>query len=180
MLRILFLLLLVDSLTVAGCGKGQPPATTKTETTASPAPDAPRRAPPAASAPVRPKAAATAPDPSPARDLAARYLESDGHGGWRKNEQAATELEKLAANASGQIWPLLSDKEVEVRRGAAVFLLPLFDPGNPDHVAAFTALLDDRDSMIRARAIDAARQFTPKEQIAVLPKMQTMLDPRRE
>src|SRR4051812_20273284 len=33
---------------------------------------------------------------SPYRDLAARFLESDGQGGWRKNEKAATELEKLS------------------------------------------------------------------------------------
>src|SRR5262249_42841214 len=84
------------------------------------------------------------------RDLAARLLDSDGQGGWRKNEKAATELEKLNAEEVAQLWPLLKDSQPEVRRGAAVFLLGLFDPNDNNQVSAFGGLLDDTDRMVRA------------------------------
>src|SRR5207302_250436 len=83
---------------------------------------------------------------------------SDGQGGWRKNEKAATELEKLSAEEITQVWPLLKDQQAEVRRGAAVFLLGLFDANDSEQVSAFTALLDAADRMVRARALDADRQ----------------------
>jgi hypothetical protein len=127
--------------------------------------------------------AATAPPPSaasPLRDLTARYLDSDGQGGWRTNEQAATELEKLGPQEAAALWPLLKDPQVEVRRGAAVFLLSQFDPANGEQVAAFTALLGDSDRMVRARALDAAKQFSKEDQIASLPRLAAMLDAARE
>ena len=127
-------------------------------------------------------AAATAPPPSaasPLRDLAARYLDSDGQGGWRTNEQAATELEKLGPQEAAALWPLLKDPQVDVRRGAAVYLLSQFDPANSEQVAAFTALLGDSDRMVRTRALDAAKQFSKEDQIASLPRLAAMLDPAR-
>ncbi|MBW8883678.1 MAG: hypothetical protein JF612_02645, partial [Planctomycetia bacterium] len=113
-------------------------------------------------------------------DLAARLLESDGQGGWRKNEKAATELEKLSPDGVGQLWPLLKDPRAEVRRGAAVFLLGVFDPNDSQQVSAFAWLLDDMDRMVRARALDAVKQCSHADQLATLPRLTALLDAKRE
>jgi hypothetical protein len=107
-------------------------------------------------------------------------LETDGQGGWKKNETAATELEKLGPEQIAQLWPLLKDEQVAVRRGAAVFLLTQFDPRLSDQVTAFSGLLDDSDSMVRARGLDAVRQSSRDDQIALAPRLAEMLDPGRE
>ncbi|HMC12307.1 MAG TPA: HEAT repeat domain-containing protein, partial [Pirellulaceae bacterium] len=49
-----------------------------------------------------------------------------------------------------------------------------------EQVAAFAALLDDSDRMVRARALDAVRQFSHQDQIAILPCLTAMLAPQRE
>ena len=138
-----------------------------------------RPIPPANSAPpaAQSELATTA---SPLRSLLAQYLESDGHGGWRKNEKAATELEKLSPADAHAAWSLLRDQDVQVRRAAAVFLLPQFDPSNSEQVAAYHATLSDTDRMVRARGIDAARQFLAVDQLKALPELTALLDPRRE
>jgi HEAT repeat protein len=107
-------------------------------------------------------------------------LDSDGHSGWRTSEKAATELEKLSPDEIAQLWPLLKDSQVEVRRGAAVFLLSQFNPADSDQRTAFLTLLDDHDPMIRARSLDAVRQFSRDDQLAALPRLSTMLDAARE
>jgi hypothetical protein len=114
------------------------------------------------------------------RDLIARYLVSDGRGGWRKDEKAATELEKLTAEETAQIWPLMKDPQVNVRRGAAVFLLAQFDETNSQQVEAFTALLEDADAFVRARGLDAARQFVATDKILALPKIAALLEAAHE
>lgn len=114
------------------------------------------------------------------RDFAARYLESDGAGGWRTNEQAALELEKRDADAAFGLLPLLADSQVEVRRGAAFFLLGSFNPSEPAQVQAFCALLGDSDRTIRGIALSAARQMRPDDQAAAVPRLAAMLDAGRE
>jgi HEAT repeat protein len=183
----LFLRLAAIGLLLAGCSSGDQPAPTP-ETVEKTA-EKPSEAPPApATVSLVPKQ----PEPQPAavtksaaggppiRDFARKLLESDGHGGWQKNEKAATELERLSAEQVQALWPLLRDDDVEVRRGAAVFLLPLFDPGNREQAAVFTTLLDDRDRMVRARAIDAVRQFSKPDQLSTLPKLIPLLDAEHE
>ncbi len=128
----------------------------------------------------KPATSAPAPGDSRLRDLAARLLESDGQGGWHKNEKAATELEKLSPDEVAQLWPLLKDPQPDVRRGAAVFLLPLFDPNDSNQVTAFASLLDDTDRMVRARALDAVRQSSHADQLAALPRLSPLLDAKRE
>jgi HEAT repeat protein len=110
----------------------------------------------------------------------ARHLRSDGNGGWRVDEQAATEIEKLTPEAISQLWPLLKDPQVEVRRGTAVYLLTQFDPAISDQVVAFSALLGDNDRTVRGMALNAVKQFRPADQIAVLPQLTAMLNPARE
>jgi HEAT repeat protein len=114
------------------------------------------------------------------RDLISGYIVSDGRGGWRKNEKAATELEKLSAEETSQIWPLLKDSQPNVRRGAAVFFLGQFDEANSQQVEAFTALLSDADAFVRARALDAARQFVTTDKILALPKVAALLEAAHE
>jgi hypothetical protein len=186
--RSLPLFIVLIGLLSSACGLGKPVPTSSTDAaTTGIAPPAPvEAAKPAAGAgsvstSSLPQAKAEAAfAPSPLRNLALQYLESDGHGGWRKNEKAATELEKLSPEESQQVWALLADPQVEVRRSAAVFLLPQLDPANGNQVAAFAALLDDRDRMVRARAIDAARQFSRGDQLAALPRLARLLDPQHE
>jgi HEAT repeat protein len=162
---------------LAGCSSRPPAAPTPEEPPAAAAANVePAKVDP------QPTAVVAKPSPSgpPVRDLARQLLESDGQGGWRKNEKAATELEKLSADEVKQVWPLLKDADAEVRRGAAVFLLPLFDPTSSEQVGSFSALLDDSDRIVRARAIDAVRQFSKADQLGTLPKLILLLDAERE
>src|SRR5574339_474798 len=82
-----------------------------------------------------------------------------------KQSTPATELEKLAPKAE-QLSPLLRDPQVEVRRGAAFYLLSLFDPANPEQVAALTSLLADDDRAIRSIGRAAVAEMRPADQIA--------------
>jgi HEAT repeat protein len=141
-------------------------------------PGSPKPTPTAGPAPF--PAAATPDSARQLRDLAAGHLTSDGAGGWRVNEQAATELEKLPASTALQLWPLLDDPQADVRRGAAFFLLGKFHPGEAQHVAAFVKLLADDDPSVRGFALEAARQMQPADQAAAAPHLAAMLDPARE
>jgi HEAT repeat protein len=114
------------------------------------------------------------------RDAAARYLTSDGAGGWRVNELAATELDKLDPAKLNELLPLLADQQVEVRRGAAYFLLREFNPNDAGHVAAFGKLLSDSDRTIRGIGVSAAKLMQPTDQAAIAPELAEMLDPARE
>jgi HEAT repeat protein len=182
--RILLSSIAVIVFVTSGCGKSPSPPPPKNESVTTIAEPSPSPAPLPTAVPtkpvVQPPANTLAPVASPYRDFAARYLDSDGQGGWRTNEKAATDLEKLGPDERAQLWPLLKDSQVEVRRGAAVYLLSQLEPSNSEHVAAFSSLLDDSDRMVRARALDAARQFSHADQIALLPRLTPMLDPQRE
>ncbi len=118
--------------------------------------------------------------PNNLRELAARYLEGDGSGGWRTNEQAALELEKLGPDVAARLLPLLADQQADVRRGAAYYLLGSFNSNEPAQVRAFSALLGDADRTIRGIGLSAARQMRPEDQAAALPRLAAMLDPARE
>jgi HEAT repeat protein len=61
-----------------------------------------------------------------------------------------------------------------------VFLLGVFDPATSEQVQAFAALLDDSDAMVRARGLDAVKQFAPADQIAAIPRLGSLLDAKRE
>ena len=113
------------------------------------------------------------------RDLAARLVVRSDEA-WIINEQAATELEKLGPEAADQLVPLLADKDLAVRRGAAFFLLGTFNPNATDQVTAFSALLDDADQTIRGIGLSAVKQMRPSDQVAALPRLAAMLDPARE
>jgi len=170
-------------LAVTGCGAGQPsspPITDAADSKSGATQPAPATSAAPATATAQPVTPSPAPAASPLRELAARYLDSDGKGGWRTNEAVAAKLEQLSASDSERLWSLLKDPQVEVRRGAAVFLLSVFQPADSNQVAAFTALLDDPDRMVRARALDAVKQFSHEEQIAILPRLTAMLDPQGE
>ena len=128
-----------------GCGRKEPAAAPSDAPAGTSQVEIPISPPVKAEAPPvvtpQPAAAAAPAVSSPHRDLVSRYLESDGKSGWRKNEQAATDLEKLSAEETAQLWPLLRDSDGNVRRGAAVFLLGVFDPATHDQVEAFAAAL---------------------------------------
>src|SRR5262245_32430177 len=184
MWRICLLAGMVGGCLILGCRKGvEPeassaaisptPVTTSSQAVAPESKSASTATPPVSQLNERPANAQL-------RDLAARYLDADGQGGWHKNEKAATELEKLSAEEVERLWPLLKDPRVEVRRGAAVFLLGQLDPGDSNQVVAFAELLEDSDAMVRARALDAVRQFSRQDQIAALARIETLLDPQRE
>ena len=168
-------------LAAAGCGPSAPPAPPAT------APVPPQTN--TAADPVQPTTAASPPSaaPSPAppsaesglAGLMARYLKSDEAGIWRPDEQAATELEKLAPTAA-QVLPLLANPRVEVRRSAAFYWLGSFDPAAPEQVAHFTKLLGDSDRTIRGIGLAAVKELPAADQLAALPQLAEMLDPARE
>src|SRR5262245_51877878 len=181
--RILGLIGLISVAAIGCSGNAKPPEPAKADSNSVSHAPPPAPAVTAKTAPERDlKPARSAPPSgdSRLRDLAARLLDSDGQGGWRKNEKAATELEKLNAEEIAQLWPLLKDPQVDVRRGAAVFLLGLFDPNDSMQVSAFAGLLDDADRMVRARALDAVRQCSHADQLAMLPRLSVLLDANRE
>src|SRR4029453_4424827 len=165
---------------IVGCNRAAPPPPPPAETASTVPSPAMAPSTPAPSAATSPVTSNPPPSASPLRDLAARHLDRDGQGGWRPNEKAATELEKLAPEEMARLWMLLNDPTVEVRRGAALFLLTQFNAANSQQVASFSALLDDSDRMVRARALDAVRQFAGTDKIAALPRLTAMLDPAHE
>jgi hypothetical protein len=187
MLRSLILLALLPALAAMGC-RPRPPAAPPAPQTSAARPDvtpAPARDEVPVTQPAKPPANESAPPPSPAassplRELAARLSESDGDGGWRTNEKAATELEKLGPAGIAGLWPLLQDSSVDVRRGAAFRLLGEFNPARSEQVAALSALLADSDRTVRGIGLAAVRQMQSADQIAAVPKLAKMLDPAHE
>ena len=188
--RIKLNLLLFLCLTGLACRPSQPIAPTPSSLppTASP-PAAVTTAPPTSSTPsasppiAKPPASAppvTSSTDAPLRDLAARLLESDGQGGWKKNSVAIAELEALGPEAVEKLLPLLNDQTPEVRRGAAFYLLGQFNQANPDHVSGFTGLLDNPDRTIRSFAQSALKQMRRQDQIDALPRVLAMLSPETE
>ena len=170
------------ALATLGCAKPAPPAPPTPATAPSvslqetPEPQSLPVAPPTVAAPP-PVAPAAAPQ-NGLRDLVARFIESDGPG-WRQNEKAALELEKLAP-AVADLLPLLADKVVAVRRGTAFYLLNEFDPAHRDQVAALLVLLEDQDATLRGFGISAVKQMSHADQVAAVPRLIPMLDATRE
>jgi HEAT repeat protein len=173
---------------IAGCSSSKSPPPEAEVTTAPAAEHAapsPSSTPVASSAkaapakPARPTAESGA-SQSPQRDLAARLVDGDGRGGWRINEKAATELERQGPEAVAQLWPLLADPQVEVRRGAALYLLGQFSPHDSQQVAAFVGLLGDSDRTIRSIALSAVKELAHDQQIAALERVVPMLNPQHE
>jgi HEAT repeat protein len=186
MVRTFFIVASGICLTAAACSRHE----TALEPTQEPA--SPQSVSPVAVAPATPVVETTTASPatpvtsstveasSRLRDLVAAYLVSDDQGGWRKDEKAATELEKLSEEETAHIWPLLKDPQTNIRRGAAVFLAGQFDEADSQQVEAFAALLSDGDGFVRARGLDAARQFLSADKIAALPKVAALLEPTNE
>ena len=182
---------------LAGCGsRPTPPAAdvtpdaTAPESSASnaapiaPAPqDPPAVVTPDKTAPVPPNPSASANAPAqnqPLRDIAAKLVAPTDGGGWRIDEAAALELERLGANAPASLLPLLDDSSVEVRRGAAYHLLSTFDPNSAEQTAGFVKTLGDKDPTIRGIGLQAVRQM-PKPEIAKAAKeLAAMLQPAME
>jgi len=187
MFRTLILLAMLPALAALGCGTrpaaNPPPAAAATDPPPSGSTSRPADPAPSTDA-VKPQPTPASPAPasakSPVRDVAARLIESDGQGGWRTNEKAATELEKLGSEGIAQLWPLLTDSSADVRRGAAFQLLGEFNPANRDQVAAMSALLDDADRTVRGFALSTVRQMEATDQAAAVPRLAKMLDPARE
>ena len=126
-------------------------------------------------------AAASRPEIDPAlRNLASRLIVGDGHGGWRRDERAATDLEKMGPDALGRMWPLLHDQSADVRRGTAFALLGQLDPSNSQQAAAFVALLGDSDATVRGLGLDAVKELSREQQLAALSTLAAMLTADRE
>jgi HEAT repeat protein len=181
MARTFFVIVVAVCLAFAACSRHEAVPELSQETV-NPQPAAPAAAAPVAKAVNASIATSAAPatnvgaaPSSRVRDLIAGYLVSDGRGGWHKNEKAATELETLTSEETSQIWPMTKDPQANVRRGAAVFLLGQFDEADSQQVEAFTALLSDADAFVRARGLDAARQFVATDKILALPKVTALL-----
>jgi len=174
---------------VAGCSSSESPTSPAAEGSTAPAAEHAAPSPESTPAATATKTTTTEPaklttdsaaKPSPQRDLAARLVDGDGRGGWRISEKTATELERQGPDAAAQLWPLMRDPQVEVRRGAALYLLGQLHPHDPEQVAAFTGLLGDRDRTIRSIALSAVKDLPREEQIAALDRVVPMLSPQHE
>jgi HEAT repeat protein len=74
----------------------------------------------------------------------------------------------------------LADAQVEVRRGAAFYLLGSFNSNDAAQVKAFSDLLADPDRTVRGIGLSAARQMREEDQAAAVPRLAAMLDAQRE
>ena len=171
--------LVFASLMAAGCRPSATPAPPATP----PAVQTPVAEAPSDVNPALTTSPPTPPQPAPMsgglRDWLGRYLESDGAGGWRPNEKAATEVEKLAPSAKDLI-ALLGNSPAEVRRGAAFNLLSSFDPADGEQVAALTAALSDKDPAVRSIARSAVSDMRQPDQVAAAPKLANLLQSEQE
>jgi HEAT repeat protein len=183
------LLALLSSVVIAGCFQAPPPPPPPpTTTTVTAVPIAPASPKPQLSVTPNPSIPANTDSTTarPAatsgnvRDAAAKYLKKNADGIWVPDELAATELEKFAAANRDQLLPLLADEQVEVRRGAAFFLLTDFNPNVAAEVSAFAKLLSDGDPSTRGFGVSAAMQMHPEDQAKLAPQLAEMLNPARE
>lgn len=173
-----------------GCGSSAPlppapppPATPSLVEPSSPAPVGPGLTAPPVVPSLPPPAQTVSPvDPSrePFRKLAAAFVEPAPGGGWRINQQAALELEKLEAEARGPMLLLLTDSDAAVRRGAAFFLLNQFDADKPAEQQALAALISDSDEAVRGIALQAAWKFRPADRGTVAVAWAARLNPQTE
>jgi HEAT repeat protein len=169
---------------LSGCTKSPPPVASPAESnptepteTVKPAEPEPKPVMPA----VAPKVEQpqTPPD-SPLRNIAARLVVPAGEGGWRIDEAGALELERLGNDAPAQLLGLLTDPQLEVRRGAAFHLLSSFNPAAKDQVAAFSGLLEDQNATIRGIGLSAVMQMQPDDVDAVQPQLIALLQSANE
>lgn len=114
------------------------------------------------------------------RQLAARLVERDPDGAWRVSEPVALELEKQTTDAATKLLPLFRDPSIDVRRGAAFYVLGSFNPTRPNHVAAFTYLLEDPDKTIRGIGLSAVKQMREADIAQAAGRLAKMLDPQVE
>jgi hypothetical protein len=183
LVRTQYFLLIVSLAAASACRPNQPAAVPDPAPSVKSAPAELARAnepesSPVASGPIAPAAADSA--VTKLRELAARYLQPDGQGGWRIDESSATELEKLGPQTHSLLLALLQDSAVETRRGAAFYLLGHFDAENRAQAAAFSTLLSDADVTLRGIGLSAVKQMRREDQAAVAGKLAAMLDPARE
>ena len=114
------------------------------------------------------------------RTLAARLVEKSPQGSWRINTAASLELEVLGDKAQTDLVVLLGDAKLEVRRGAAYYLLAKFNPDDEKQVAGYTALLDDQEPFLRGLGLQAIRKMQKADQAAAVPRLARMLTAKQE
>lgn len=154
-----------------------PPPTTSPEPTVTVKPETPKPVMPAVSPKVEtPQATGD----EALRAIAAKLVVPAGEAGWRIEESAALELERLGSDAPAKLLGLLTDPQLEVRRGAAFHLLSSFDRSAPSQVAAFTGLLKDKDATIRGIGLSAVKQMQPDDVASAQPQLIALLGAANE
>ncbi len=129
----------------------------------------------------------TTPLPNPPktlRDQVAKIVEPDfdpltRKEEWQINSSALEVVESEVGDDYRRLLPLLSDESVEVRRGAAFYVVEKFEAADPDAVAAFQAALTDEDPTIRHIALQAFKSMPPAVKIKAAPQLITMLESER-
>ncbi len=109
----------------------------------------------------------------------AQIIEPDGKS-WKVNRDALEAADQLVGDRYGVLLPLLSDREVEVRRGTAFYLVEIVDPRHPQVVAAFKATLADDDATIRHIGLQAVKKMPREVQIQIVPQLAVLLGGQRE
>src|SRR5258705_145445 len=129
-------LIILAWLASVGCQPSQPVASSARS--APPIPPAPPAAQPMAN-PAASPAAQPAPEPVAKRprirppeeiveELMPRLIESDGQGGWTVNAPAEAELKAMGPPGRLVLLVMLQNRNVELRRRAAIYWLARFDP----------------------------------------------------
>lgn len=178
-LLIVWLVLVV----LSGCTKSPPPVvapppTNGPEPTVTVQPSEPPK--PVMPA-VSPRVETPRPQPDAAlRALVAKFVVANDAGGWRTNEAAALELERLGTEGPAKVLGFLTDPQLDVRRGAAYFLIGSFDPNNPEQVTAFANLLKDQDPTLRGIGLLAVKKMRVADVAAVQPQLIALLEASQE
>jgi HEAT repeat protein len=100
------------------------------------------------------------------------YMTKSG-ASYQVDSEIADKLEALGPEGIDAIISLLEDESLDVRRGAAHYLIRMFDARRPEMVAGFQKLLADSDRSLHAIALQAAVKMKPADQkTSVLPLAQ--------
>lgn len=108
------------------------------------------------------------------RDRLAHLAVSDGHGGWRVDDETKQFLASFGTGLLPRLSPLLTDDSVDVRRGAALYLFEA-DMSNPQFAGAFTITLTDSDPTIRHLGLTALARMPNELVVKSAPKLAALL-----
>lgn len=98
------------------------------------------------------------------------YMTKSG-AAYEVDRDIADKLESLGPEGIDAIVPLLDDESIDVRRGAAHFLIRSFDARRPDMVEGFQKLLANPERLLHGIALQAVVKMKPADQKTSVPAL---------